>query len=81
MITERTRCPLHTERIGDIEAWLEVGWTYCGEHPALPGFALLEWREFRPAVAPFKGAPISRETNRERNRLHGAYINNEGDAV
>jgi endonuclease YncB( thermonuclease family) len=46
----------------------------CGEHPALPGFALLEWREFRPAVAPFKRAPLSCETHRERNRLHGAYI-------
>lgn len=53
MITERPRYPLHTERIGDIDAWLEVGWIYCGEHPALPGWALLEWRELGIPVAPF----------------------------
>lgn len=60
-MTERTRYPIHIERTEVVPDWVGVGWTYCGEHPALPGFVILEWREGRKPVAPFRSSTVISE--------------------
>jgi len=76
-MTKRARHPVHLVRAEDTSEWLGIGWTYCGEHPSMPGFAILEWREGRRPVAPFPVASASSE----RQHIARAVAALDGEAA
>lgn len=76
-MTERTRFPLWIERCEAASDWCRVGWTCCGEHPAMPGFVVLEWRQGGEPVAPFYG----RHDTSERGHIERANAALGGEAA